>query len=274
MNITPFSTLWARLQQEEFYWRIGFYGLSAAAIVHLLFIPLFFLLKLPLLAAVNFLSVAAYWYAIFGLGLQAIERRDDRLIGWIVYGELILHNLLATYYLGTGAGFQLYIYILALLPFFVISYPRPIYLFRILSVILIAIAIDRIGLFHYPKVLIAPETIRWLHTFNLLVFLGILSFLSYLYAVHSKARHDSLEESSFRDPMTGLYNRRFIYKLARERFRRDSTPPGKTVGILLGDIDHFKKLNDTYGHDCGDRAIRRMARLLSKTFRDATVARW
>jgi diguanylate cyclase (GGDEF)-like protein len=275
MKITPFPVLWSRLRKENFYWMIGFYALSAAAIVHLLFIPLFWILDLPFLSAFNVLSVLAYWYAIFGLGMQAMERRDDRLIGWIVYVELILHNLLASYYLGTCSGFQLYIYALVLLPFFVFTYSRPIYLLRISVVILLSLAIDRMSVFHYPKVPVSEVTIQWLHTFNLFIFLGILGLLSYLYAVHSKAHHDLLEHSAHRDMLTGLYNRRFISRFS-EKFSAGEEPhgDGKRLGVLLGDIDRFKELNDTYGHDCGDRAIDHVATLLSKHLGDATVARW
>jgi diguanylate cyclase (GGDEF)-like protein len=275
MKITPFPVLWSRLREENFYWRIGFYALCAAAIVHALFIPLFWILGVPLMAGLNFLSVFAYWYAIFGLGLQTIERRDDGLIGWSVYAELILHNLLASYFLGTCAGFQLYIYALVLLPFFVFTYSRPVYLSRTFVVILLSLAIDRLEIFRQPKVPVSREIIQWLHTFNLFVFLGILSLLAYLYAAHSKAHSDRLEETAHRDELTGLYNRRFIAMFAEKLFSRVGVRQGgRRPGLLLGEIDRFKELNDTYGHDCGKRTIERIAAILSDNFPDATVARW
>ena len=275
MKITSFPVLWSRLREESFYWRIGFYALCAAGIVHALFIPLFWGLGLPFMSALNVLSVFAYWYAVFGLGLQAIERRDDRVIGWIVYAELILHNTLASYFLGIGAGFQLYIYILALLPFFVFTYSRPVYFLRTFGVIALSLAIDRLEIFHSSKVPVSAETIQWLHTFNLFIFLGILGLLSYLYAVHSRAHQDLLEHGAHRDMLTGLFNRRFVSAISEKLFApEDGARDDKRPGVLLGDIDRFKELNDTYGHDCGDRTIERIATLLSENFRDATVARW
>jgi two-component system, cell cycle response regulator len=66
------------------------------------------------------------------------------------------------------------------------------------------------------------------------------------------------EESTVTDELTGLYNRRYL--LARldellERVRQDAT----SVAILLLDIDHFKRLNDTYGHAAGNDVLRELA---------------
>jgi len=72
---------------------------------------------------------------------------------------------------------------------------------------------------------------------------------------------DSLREEAIRDPLTGLYNRRFLNEvLPRElvRAEREQRP----VGVLMADIDHFKKINDTYGHPAGDRVLRELSSLL------------
>jgi diguanylate cyclase (GGDEF)-like protein len=57
------------------------------------------------------------------------------------------------------------------------------------------------------------------------------------------------------DPLTGLYNRRVFFELAQSVTQRTPT----NVAIML-DIDHFKRINDVYGHDVGDRAIAAVAR--------------
>ena len=77
---------------------------------------------------------------------------------------------------------------------------------------------------------------------------------------HRKAR-EMLREQSIRDPLTNLFNRRFLDEsLDRElaRARRDGVP----LAVLMVDIDHFKQLNDTYGHPAGDEVIRRLGNLL------------
>src|SRR5262249_32037831 len=64
----------------------------------------------------------------------------------------------------------------------------------------------------------------------------------------------SLRLQSIRDPLTGLYNRRYLDEaIERElsRARRKRAP----LGILMIDVDHFKRFNDTYGHDAGDNLL-------------------
>lgn len=73
-------------------------------------------------------------------------------------------------------------------------------------------------------------------------------------------------EMAVKDPLTGLYNRRYLethlashVKIAREK----QTP----LSVLVLDIDHFKKVNDTYGHDGGDEILREFARRVSDNVR-------
>ncbi|MBI4390041.1 MAG: diguanylate cyclase, partial [Nitrospinae bacterium] len=83
-----------------------------------------------------------------------------------------------------------------------------------------------------------------------------------------------LEEAARTDPLTGLPNRRdfeekSVYEI--KRFERH----GKPFGLVIGDIDHFKKINDTYGHDAGDQALKQTARLMQTALRKQDlVFRW
>ena len=65
------------------------------------------------------------------------------------------------------------------------------------------------------------------------------------------------------DPLTGLLNRRSFENQARDLIR-SATP----FAIAMGDLDHFKRLNDTHGHDAGDRALRSFSQTLRGTLRE------
>ena len=77
---------------------------------------------------------------------------------------------------------------------------------------------------------------------------------------------EALRNQSIRDPLTGLYNRRYLDEMM-ERETRRATRAAYSMGVLVLDLDHFKKFNDTYGHDGGDMILRDTASLLVKSVR-------
>ena len=80
----------------------------------------------------------------------------------------------------------------------------------------------------------------------------------------------AVRESSNRDYLTGLYNRRYLFESGRAIHA--SALRGHiqvTVGMI--DIDHFKTINDTYGHDAGDEILREVAAILESRFRESDL---
>jgi diguanylate cyclase (GGDEF)-like protein len=89
------------------------------------------------------------------------------------------------------------------------------------------------------------------------------------------AANDLLRETTVTDPLTGLHNRRYLQdRMSGRRDRRGGANPGVT-GVLLIDLDHFKSVNDTYGHQSGDRVLCHVAELLRHCVRSGDhVVRW
>ena len=82
---------------------------------------------------------------------------------------------------------------------------------------------------------------------------------------------DQLRDQAVRDALTGLYNRRFLHEALpgeMARARRQGSP----IGVILMDIDHFKSVNDAYGHAAGDEVLRALAGLLRHYVRDSDIA--
>ena len=77
---------------------------------------------------------------------------------------------------------------------------------------------------------------------------------------------DALRNQSIRDPLTGLYNRRYLEE-TMERETRRAVRSSQGLGVLMLDLDHFKKFNDTYGHEAGDLVLRETAGFLLKSVR-------
>ena len=96
---------------------------------------------------------------------------------------------------------------------------------------------------------------------------AVLFFLT----VELVAAWNRAHQLSMRDPLTGLFNRRYLEEtMSRElpRARR----AGENVGVIVVDIDHFKILNDTYGHDAGDHVLERTAEVLRAATRNSDIA--
>ena len=141
----------------------------------------------------------------------------------------------------------------------------------------------------------------WIRTFVVLLFLVFSAYTERLLSIiHSmtielKEYHDRLEKSiaqlkvenierqraaeeleklSITDPLTSIYNRRKFNKLLAsevERSKRYQT----NLSIIMCDIDHFKKINDTYGHDVGDEALKVFSEKINENIREIDMfARW
>ena len=82
---------------------------------------------------------------------------------------------------------------------------------------------------------------------------------------------ETLRHQSVRDPLTGLFNRRFMEEsLERELLRGDRN--GQPVALIMLDIDHFKQFNDTFGHQAGDAVLRELGDFLSQRTRGQDIA--
>ena len=89
-------------------------------------------------------------------------------------------------------------------------------------------------------------------------------------ALNNALVHDRLQRLSALDPLTNVYNRRFGTARLHEEFSRAvrATAP---LGVLMLDIDHFKKVNDIYGHLAGDRVLISAARAARSALREGDI---
>ncbi|MFC1672932.1 GGDEF domain-containing protein [Pseudomonadota bacterium] len=89
-----------------------------------------------------------------------------------------------------------------------------------------------------------------------------------------KAMEDELRQLATTDPLTGLFNRRHITDVLQDEVNR-ATRQDNVFSVIMFDIDHFKAINDTHGHDVGDRVLKAISGALAKSLREVDVmARW
>lgn len=110
----------------------------------------------------------------------------------------------------------------------------------------------------------------WLTLPMIVIYPLLFSWVSYQTATKLAEHKRRLQVMSTRDGMTGVYNRRHWEILLRnefEHYRRNH----RDATLLIIDIDHFKSINDTWGHDVGDEAILALTRQLRMTLRGSDV---
>lgn len=140
----------------------------------------------------------------------------------------------------------------------------------------VQIGLTGVGYAVVLAVMTPPEPVeRWFITIGTVAVTGIFVGLvrrrvERLVTRLSQAVAD-LGEAARTDPLTGLYNRRGFHEhfsVELERSRRDGQP----LALLVGDLDRFKRLNDRFGHQFGDRALLILARVLLEESRRIDVA--
>lgn len=81
----------------------------------------------------------------------------------------------------------------------------------------------------------------------------------------------TLRNQSIRDPLTGLFNRRYLEETLEREIRRAERSQ-LPLGVVMLDLDHFKGFNDTYGHDAGDLLLREVGAFLNARLRASDIA--
>jgi len=89
-------------------------------------------------------------------------------------------------------------------------------------------------------------------------------------ALNNALNHEDLQRVAALDPLTGVYNRRFGLQRLNEEFAR-SVRSGDPLGVMMFDLDHFKAVNDTYGHLVGDRVLESISKNVRRVLREGDV---
>ena len=133
---------------------------------------------------------------------------------------------------------------------------------------------------NYPPIYVLTEAhmliVQVLNTILSFVITGVicLTFSDNLQKAekHLMLYNIELRQQAGTDPLTTLYNRRRMEEVLENHIKAN---PYENFSIAIGDIDFFKKINDTYGHNCGDQVLKSLAELFKeKTLGSGPVCRW
>lgn len=256
--------------------------LGAVTILHAVFALFFLLTDVLVLSVYNIAVVAAYQ----GI-LLLIKKKRVYLAYILTCIEVVVHAILATLLVGFASGFQVYCVAMIAVSCYV-TFTWECFKKGTAETLLFSL----FSMFGYfgcyalseyvePFFVIDELASTIMYIVNaLLMFTIIFSFMMLLFwdinhrSDKLAAKNSQLDEMSKKDPLTKLYNRRFMnYELNRRM--SDLMTDGKIFGLIMADIDNFKKVNDTYGHEAGDDVLIAVANEFTNALRgDDCVCRW
>lgn len=226
------------------------------------------------LVVVNVFSITTY---AFLLKLIFDSAASFRIIILLLQAEVMVYTSACVYILGWGYGFELLFFALLLTVFFAPS------IYKMLSHVLILIS-GVLFIFWYLVLVDAPVDASYsdqkeiLFMINVMIVTIFSIVLSYLLEISNKLFYnnmfeakESMKTQANYDPLTKLLNRNSM-----ESFFKDKIfGKNQKFALIICDIDNFKKVNDTYGHNMGDIVLVHVSNSLKSTFRNEDfLCRW
>ncbi len=240
-----------------------------AGLTHLSFLLMMLWAGVMGLALANVASVLSYV-----LMFQLAHRGQLRWALITAGVEVVAHAVAAVWVIGWGSGFHYYL----LLPLPVVIVATVISkvdkMVTLPLLVAVAIGVDVVFRQRVPEVVLDPHMLDFLYYFNLVSCMAILVFLATFYYLQIQKAEQLLHSMATTDPLTHLSNRRALMEVIRleeQRLLRGR----QALSFVMADIDHFKHINDSLGHEAGDEVLRQVSQVLAAGVREIDhLARW
>lgn len=254
----------------------------ATALLHGAYSILFFITGVRTLGIYNALVLIGYYFLN-----TLIKKKKYLLVVILANLEVVFFSLSSTIFLGKECGFQ-YVIIGMIPVVFYLAVAWNCFKRRELSCMLysvyflVAFLIGSIAPdFVKPAIEVKPWQIYTFYYYNIAVMFGTSVGFLYMFVwdIGHKNKmllkqNDRLDQMANRDALTGAYNRRFIDQKIEEKLKTLSES-GKIFCLIMGDVDDFKKVNDTYGHESGDDVLKAISHCMVDALRGTDyVCRW
>lgn len=257
--------------------------LHICAFSHLLFAVLFFGFENIIMMLYNLLSFLVYESMI-----SFAKNKQFKIITFAISVEVSIFVVLSTLAYGSGLHFNLFCFLMIPAAFYIstttksFKHPYPVSI----GITAVSFATYLFSIFYKTErydalVAKSPKLVLITTIINIFITCLLLALFSIIFMVEMKNstmtlenRTKQLKALSSIDPLTKLANRRSMTEklnIAMHLLKKDK----KVFSLILGDIDDFKKVNDTYGHDVGDKVLIMVADTISSQMRDGDfVCRW
>ena len=277
MNTNAFYDLWLHKQEEKGRVNVAIFFVNIFLILcHFFFLVIFILVKHNFMVVYNFLSCILYICM-----LHDCYRKPEIYVG-LSFLEILIYMILCIFAFGLDAGFQIW-------PFAVITasflpaYKTPdVNRTRKMSFAYSIIVVTAYVLFYVFRGSVTTTLYSPLNPFYtklLFIFNSSLTFFSIImfalfFSYKSQRREFELTRKADHDELTNLYNRYAISEL-HSQVKTEALHENKNYNIGILDIDFFKRVNDTYGHNSGDLILKDIANMLKLlTSKSLIPGRW
>lgn len=271
--ISQIRRIWRFLVVRKYYAMMSFTGTT-----HFLFCLFFLYYQVWPMMIFNIVSTTMYFST-----LLLIKRRKEMLAIMLAYLEIVLHGIAATYCVGWNTGFAQYLFVVVPLGFFAClelteGSKRFVIPFLLGTLVGILYASTR-QLSHMltPPYTLSHQTVDFAFVVNSVVTFAFLLLFLILYTytiseMEQKLRDQNaiLDYKASVDPLTNLLNRRSMQEHLIKVFES-----GRDFAVAMLDIDDFKNVNDSYGHEAGDLVLLEVARIVQEIIPEGSpVCRW
>lgn len=237
--------------------------------IHIVLVVIFRHYDVTPMIYINLISIVFYFVMLYLVCL-------DRLHAFVIatFLEISVHMGLAEYYVGWNSGFQITLIGICILLFYAEYIARTMHLSYTPSVFVVPAAVAayilplvinilRPAPYQLPARIESFFQIAW----AIILFAIMLPIMQYLVSIATRSQ-EYLTNEVLHDKLTGLPNRYYMSNFFGKMDKNSQ------YWIALADIDDFKSINDTYGHNCGDYVLTSIAALIQELPPGITSCRW
>ena len=256
-----------------------FVALVACLAAHAMYCALFFAFGIKEMAIFNIGSVIFYTMTI----ILARRVKEKLNLVYCALAEIVIHATAATVFVGWQANFAMFLLMIIPIAFLMPNKNKSIPFVIMGSSVVLYVMLHLFDeRFTYWRYELEDERFNLVFfAINAVIGVFVLIYVTYIYTLtnlyqESKLRvqNEQLKVMASVDPLTKLNNRRAMGEELK-RIGVESDLSGMSYAVGLGDIDNFKKVNDTYGHDHGDAVLEKVARMLMEQLPEKSrIARW
>ncbi|MEA5017526.1 MAG: GGDEF domain-containing protein [Erysipelotrichaceae bacterium] len=217
------------------------------------------------------LNISAIFIAMLAIWLT--KRQHYSLASVVYISFIVFSSSIQLIVFGILAGYQYFFFNLAALVVFTSWQKR----FKLMALLLISLVFIALFFWFYnnePLIALSDSNLILLHTINAVLNIAGVSNSAIFYVDIATKANMRLSQLAMRDYLTNVMNRTSFDSFITEKLTEQKNKTTALVVMFL-DIDHFKDINDNYGHLCGDELLKQFAHLIMSSIdKNASVARY